>query len=218
MFARLPQHRGGSRRQIGVAVDLTVRMGQRHPDFLAAVLETEHLLDARCGHQVGGAVPPCVDDEPGMRRFEPRERTGVVAGEADHLAAAVTRRGHEAGTGAAHRRRYRICGTGQAREPILENDDVVVGRGHLAGQAGRTWTQRALVGRRLVGAVLAQRGDDHPLPRRPVEPQLRLVRGTRRQRPAIFDRRRTVPGQREEQQVTAVGQLRPRRRCHDVED
>ena len=102
MLARLLQHGGGPRRQIGIAVDLTVRMGQRHPDLLAAVLEAEHLLDARCGHQVGGAMPPRLDDQPRMRRFQLRERPGVVAGKADHLAAAVPRRGHEpssAGTG-----------------------------------------------------------------------------------------------------------------------
>jgi len=38
------------------------------------------------------------------------------------------------------------------------------------------------------------------------------------QRPAIRNRRWTVPGQREEQQVTAIGQLCPRRRFHDIED
>ena len=104
--------------------------------------------------------------------------------------------------------------TGQAREPVFEDDHVVVGRRHLAGQPGRARTQRALVGRRLVGAVLAPRRDDHPLPGRPVVPQLRLVRVPRRQRPAVGDRCRGVTGQRKEQQLTAVGQLRPRRRGH----
>ena len=92
MFACLPQHRGRARRQIGVAIDLTVRMGQRHPDFLATIFETEHLLDARFGHQVSRAVPPGLDYQPGMRRFQLRERAGVVAGKTDHLGAAMSGR------------------------------------------------------------------------------------------------------------------------------
>jgi hypothetical protein len=40
----LTQHLLGAWGQIGIAVDLTVRMGQSHPDLLTAVLKTEHLL------------------------------------------------------------------------------------------------------------------------------------------------------------------------------
>ena len=109
--ARLAQHQRGARRQIRIAVDLAVRMGQRHADLLAAVLEAEHLLDAGPRHQIGGAVPPRVDDEPGVRQFELGERAGVVAGEADHLAPAVARA--RTGTGrrptADRRRRTARC-------------------------------------------------------------------------------------------------------------
>ena len=118
MFACLPQHGGGPRREVGVAVDLAVRMGQRHPDLLAAVLEAEHLLDAGHGHQVGGAVPPRLDDQAGVRRFQLRERCGVVAGKADHLAAAVPGSGHEAVAGGRTRRLARRrtgSGTGSRR-------------------------------------------------------------------------------------------------------
>mgnify|MGYP003694586569 CR=1 FL=1 len=45
-----------ARGQIRIAVDLAVRMGQRHADLLAAVLEAEHVRDARARHQIGGAV------------------------------------------------------------------------------------------------------------------------------------------------------------------
>ena len=72
-------------------------MGQRHADLLAAVLEAEHLLDTGSRHQVGGAVAPRVDDEPGVGMVQIGEGAGVVAGEADDLAAAVARRGDEAG-------------------------------------------------------------------------------------------------------------------------
>ena len=99
MFACLAQHDGGSRREVGIAVDLTVRMGQRHPDLLAAVLEAEHLLDAGRGHQVGGAVPPRLDDQAGVRRFQLRKGRGVLAGKADHFAAPVPWSGHEAVVG-----------------------------------------------------------------------------------------------------------------------
>ncbi len=70
MGARLAQHHRGARRQIRIAVDLAVRMGQRHADLLAAVLEAEHVRDAGACHQIRGAVAPCVDDESRVRQFE----------------------------------------------------------------------------------------------------------------------------------------------------
>ena len=66
--------------------------------------------------------------------------------------------------------------------------------------------------RRLVGAVLAQRRDDHPLSGLSVETHLRLLLSVAR---AAADGRRParayVPGQREEQQIAAVGQRPPQR-------
>ena len=109
-------------------------------------------------------------------------------------------RGHEAVTGG---REGTAAGAGQAGEPVLEHDDVVVGGGHLAGQPGRPRAQRALVGRRLVGAVLAQRRDDHPLPRCPVEPQLRLLPG--RAPAAACDRRPAPDGARAARRTAGHG-------------
>ena len=209
MLPRLSHHGRGARRQIRVAVNLAVRMGQRDADLLTAVLEAEHLFDARCRDQIGRPMPPRVDDQAGLRLFQISERAGVVAGEANHLATAITGYRHE-----AVRHRCRLSRTGQAREPVFEHDHVVVGCGHLTGQPGRARAQRALVGRRLVGAVLAARRDDHPLPGRPVEPQLRLPGLPLRQRSTVGDRRRGVAGQRKEQQLAAIGQGGSRRRRH----
>ena len=77
-----------------------------------------------------------------------------------------------------------------------------VGPGHSGHRSGV----------RLVGAVLAVFGDDHPLAGSPVVAQMRRGGVTFGQRPTIRHRRWDVPGQREEQQVTAIGQSPPRRR------
>jgi hypothetical protein len=68
-----------------------VRVRQRHPDLLAVVLEAEHLLHPVDGRQLGGPLGPHVDDQPGALRAQIGEDTVVVAGEADHLAAAEAR-------------------------------------------------------------------------------------------------------------------------------
>ena len=47
MGPSLAQQRFGARCDIGVGVDLPVRVVQGHPDLLPAVLEAEHLLDSR---------------------------------------------------------------------------------------------------------------------------------------------------------------------------
>ena len=59
----------GARRDERVAVDLPVRVLQRDPDLLPAVLEREHLLDAGQRGQRGGAVGPRLD-----HRAHPRHR------------------------------------------------------------------------------------------------------------------------------------------------
>jgi len=193
-----------------------VRVGERHADLLAPVLETEHLLDPGPAHQVGGPVPPCVDDEAGVAGLEGGERCCVVAGEADDFAAAVAGRGNEVGVLVGRKVSRRPSGPGKAREAVLEDGDVVVGGGHLTRHAGRPGTQRALIGGRLVGAVLAQRCDDHPLAGLAVEPQPRLMSFARGQLPPVGNRFRGMAGQREEQQVAAVGQRPPGRRCRGV--
>src|SRR5882757_7034898 len=75
----------------------------------------------------------------------------------------------------------------QAGEAVLEDDDVVVRGGHLAGQPGGPWAQRAEVGSRLVGAVLAQCGNDDPLSGLTVEAQLRLLPASIGERPSVRD-------------------------------
>ena len=93
-------------------------------------------------------------------------RTGRVPGAAEEQVAPSV-------SGSANGRAARA---GQAREAVLEDDDVVVGRGYLAGQPRRARdTAGTASARRLVGAVLAQRRDDHPLPGLAVEPQLGLL-------------------------------------------
>src|SRR3984957_18497256 len=173
--------------------------------IIAAVLEAAHLLHARRRQKVESPVSPRVDNQTGVRLRQFTEGPGVVAGEADNLTPPDTGHRREAG-------RHRCHGphAGQTREAVLEDDDVVVGRGHLAGPPRRPGAQRALVRRRLVGPVLSARGDDHPLPRRLVEPQLRLPRLPGRQRPAVNHRRRGVAGQRKEKQLAAIGQRRSR--------
>src|SRR5262249_50775236 len=126
--------------QIGIPVYLTVRMGQRDPDLLAAVLEAEHLLDAGGRDQVGGPMPPRVDDKPRMRLFQIGEGPGVVAGKADHLTATMTGRRHKASTAIAIGKQRRLTSAGQAREPVFEDDNVVIQCGYLAGQPAGTRT------------------------------------------------------------------------------
>src|SRR5690606_6098793 len=105
--------------------DLPVRVVERDADLLAAVLEAEHLLDARLGTERGRAVGPRVDDRAHALRGERAERRLVVAREADDLAPA-RRRGVEL--------ERRVLDDGvrypghalQRREAVLEHDDVVV--------------------------------------------------------------------------------------------
>ncbi len=67
----------------------------------------------------------------------------MFGGEADDLAASAV--------GAAER-----------GEAVLEDDDLVVGRRDLGEPVSVGGAERALVGRRAVGAVLPVRGDGHP--------------------------------------------------------
>ena len=162
--------RGG---QVGIAVDLAVGVGQRHPDLFAMVLEGEDVLDALDRPQRRRPVGPHVDHQPGALGPQVGEDPVVLVGEADDLAAP------EPGTELGHRvaRRTRrdveLDTGGQRREPVLEDDDLVVALGDLGRPAGPGRHQRALVGRRQEGAGLPMRGDGHPLPQQRVVAQLR---------------------------------------------
>ena len=91
----------GVRGDIGVSIDLSVRVIHRHPDLLPAVLEHEDLLNARQGGEFGSSVGPSVNDCAGTGGAEPAEGAGVLRGEDDDFAAAVSgsrqRRGHGVG-------------------------------------------------------------------------------------------------------------------------
>jgi len=53
---------------------------------------------------------------------------------------------------------------GVRRKAVLENGDVIVGLGDLClGLSGARRAQRAVVGRRVIGAVLPPGCDGHPL-------------------------------------------------------
>ncbi|GAA4916165.1 hypothetical protein GCM10023237_40600 [Streptomyces coeruleoprunus] len=116
-----------------------MRVAEGDADLGAPVLEAEHLLDMGVFGQLGGAVGPRLQDEPGLFGGEVGERGVVVGGEADDLAAAGV--------------------AGERGETILEDDDVVVVPRDLAVPAVARGAQRALVGRRVVGAALPVGGD-----------------------------------------------------------
>ena len=168
------------RRHERVGVDLPVRVGERHPDLLAVVLEDEDLLDAVDAGELRGPLGPDVDDQAGAGGTQLGEVAVVVAGEDDDLAAAEP--GAQLGqrrTGGA-RRHVLLDAGGQRREAVLEGDDLVVGVRDLGGPTGPGRAQRALVGRREEGAGLPVRGDDDPLAQQGVPAELR-VGGDRRQ-------------------------------------
>src|SRR6185312_6558139 len=198
-----------ARRDEGVAVDLPVRVLQRDPDLLPAVLEGEHLLDAGQRRERGRAVGPRLDHRAHPRHRQRPERRVVVAGEAHHLAAPdggplrPERVAVDLGRHLRHRLRER-------REAVLEHYDVVARRRDLrrlpARQGG---VQRAVVGGRHVRAVLAVRGDRHPLAGEHVEPHggaVGHVREVARVRQHLALGRDVV----EVEELTSVGH---RRRC-----
>ncbi len=101
----------------------------------------------------------------------------MVGGETDDLAPAVADPGIEQSTVGCD-----ITGTGEGREPVLEDHDIVIRGRDLAGVGGGGRAQRAGVGRRVVDPGLPMTGDAHPLAGERVIPHL----GTR-------DHRRQVP-------------------------
>ncbi len=170
------QQAGGARRDVGVGVDLAVRVGERDADRLAPILEREDLLDARKRRQRRGAIGPGLDDGAGTGAGLRAERAGVLGAEAHHLAPA------DGGAGATESRRVevvepaRCVGTGgcaaarlgQCRSErgrlVLEDCDVVARRdlGRVASaSAGRADRARREAGR--PGSA----GRRRPIPSRP---------------------------------------------------
>src|SRR5690606_35778583 len=74
-------------RDEGVGVDLAVRMPERHPDRLAAVLEGENLGDAGQRRELARAMRPGLDDGTDAAHALGAERAGRLGAEAHDLAA-----------------------------------------------------------------------------------------------------------------------------------
>jgi hypothetical protein len=142
------------RREVGEGVDLAVRVRQGDADLLAAVLEHVDLAYVGPGQQLGGAVGPGLEHQGCPRLGELGEGRVVFGREADDLAAPAVR--------AAER-----------GEAVLEDGHLVVRRRDLGEPVAVGRAQRALVGRRLVRAVLPLRGDGDPLALGLVVPGLR---------------------------------------------
>ncbi len=139
MAGGVAEHQLGARGDERVAVDLPVRVAEGDADLGAPVLEAEDLGDLVEGGEGGRAVGPGGEDQRGLLLGEVGEGRVVVGGEADDLAAAGV--------------------AGQGGEAVLEDRDVVVVVGDLAVPSVPGGAERAGVGRRVVGAGLAVRGD-----------------------------------------------------------
>ena len=126
MFVRLRQHRSGAWRDIRVCVDLSVWMGECHPDFFAAVLEAEHLFHKRIRRQLFGPRNPGTHNRAHAFEWKLGDGRRVIAREAHHFAVtgrwAIARTVSGTVNGFLGRR-------GKARKPILEHRDVVVSVG-----------------------------------------------------------------------------------------
>ena len=160
-------HALAARCDVGVGVDLAVRVVQGDADRLAAVLEREHLLDPGQLRERVGALRPGFDHGAGTGDREAAERALGGRAETDDLAAA------DRGADAAQADRGQVVETGggvgiaQQRSErgrlVLEHGHVVVAR-HLRRVLRRRGGQRVEVRRRQEDPVLAGRGDRHPFP------------------------------------------------------
>jgi hypothetical protein len=163
---------------------------QRDTDRLALVLEDEDVGDLGAGAQLGIAVRPDVDEVRHLLHRQIGEGGSVVARE--HHDLGRTGRGLDGvEVVPCHVRLGRV--TAQRRPAVVEDGDVVRPARDLRRArriSGRA--QRAEVGRRQEGAVLAGRREDDPL----------AARGSRR-----APSRGLVPG--EQQQRAAVVELHP---------
>ncbi len=136
-------------------------MRERDPDDLALVLEGEDVADLLLGAEDGIAIGPDVDQQP--EPFDPDLGKGRVMEVAvDDNLAAPGRGLHCDQAGSRHVRRRRVGG--KARESVVEDRDLerrsrdLGGTGRVTGGA-----ERAVLRRRLIGAVLAVGGEGDPL-------------------------------------------------------
>src|SRR5712692_2039710 len=128
----------------GIGVDLAVWMAERYPNRLTAVLEDVDVAHFRQPAEFPGAVAPHLDQVLDVVERLLTQR-GIVDGcVADHLAAALI--------------------AGESRETVLEDRDVVIRLGDLRFELARPRrAQRAVVGRRMIRAVLSPGCDGDPL-------------------------------------------------------
>ena len=116
-----------------IAVDLAVRVRQRHADFGPVVLEREDLLDAFRLGDFGGAERPRLDHRAQTGDGQVGRQTVLVRVEADDFAAP---RGHLLlPQRVAVHIFHRLASAGYAHhrgEAVLEDDHIVVGVGHFA--------------------------------------------------------------------------------------
>ncbi|GMA95924.1 hypothetical protein GCM10025881_27480 [Pseudolysinimonas kribbensis] len=159
------RRRGGRERalhargDIGIGVDLPVRMVQGDADRLPAVLEREDLLDALQCRQRGRALGPRLDDGARATRGLRRERPRRLGAEAHDLAASVR------GCGALEADAREVGDPevrAERRRAVLEHGDVVA-IGDLAGIGGRLRGERIGLRRRQDHAVLPGGGDRDPV-------------------------------------------------------
>ncbi len=180
------QEAGRARRDVGVGVDLPVRVGERDADRLAAVLEREDLLDAGQRRQCGGAVGPGLDDRARPGRGERAERAGVLGAEAHDLAPPDARaRAAQPGGDEVVEVARCVCtgrciavGDGECRAErrrLVLEDGHVVARRDLGRVGRRLRGERVELGGREERAVLARCRDRHPVARQHVAPHRRGV-------------------------------------------
>src|SRR5712691_3727540 len=139
-----PQLSLEDRREERIRIDLSVRVTQRHADLLATVFEYVDVAHVGEAAQLVGAVAPHLDEVANVFDALLPERRVVIRRVADHLAPSLL--------------------SGEGWEPVLEYRYVVVGLGDLGfGVAGPGGTERTVIWRRVVRAVLAPRRDGDPL-------------------------------------------------------
>jgi hypothetical protein len=122
------EYAGGAGCDVGIAVNLTVWVLFGDADLWTSVFKAVDLGNTFVPGECRGAVDPSIEDESNSISGERAKGTVVVRGEADHLAATYRGEGFVvSNTGPWS------CGTSarERREPILKDDNVVVGFGNL---------------------------------------------------------------------------------------
>ena len=163
-----------------------MRVGLGHPDLLATVLKTEHLLHVLTGAQLPRPVDESFQHQVDAAGRQLMKGGVVIGGVTDHLTAPGARAFGEQGSPGAvdqgpdglfgphrlgpHRLERRRL---ESRETVLEHDDLVVMLGYFGEVVVGGRAQRAVPFRREVGPVLAVRCVHDPHPEQRVTAELR---------------------------------------------